>query len=217
MTHQTSGSRGFFEGARLLWRRPDHRSLTLLLALMSVSWGAWMTLIIPYALSADFLDIGTSGVGYVITAMGCGSLLGAAGYRHLRARLGDNGTRVLDPLATVIFVLVPALGLGLVPVFASAFLAGIGGVTWAISIAAHQQSTLPAGSLGRSIAAYRWVGWTGFFLGASLSGLVADIIGLQLAFLFFALPAMVALIGTYQDFRTSAHQTTPRFEATGPE
>ena len=188
------GLSGFFEGARLLWHSKDQRLFTLLLALMSVSWGAWMTLIVPYALSERFLNIGASGIGYVMTAMGCGSLLGAFGYRWLRTRLGDSGTRLLDPVATLGFVLVPAVGLGLWPVLASALLAGIGGVTWAISITAHQQSVNPANSLGRVVAAYRWIGWTGFFIGASLSGLVAGLTGLQVAFLLFASPALAALL-----------------------
>ncbi|WP_422378191.1 MFS transporter [Roseibium sp.] len=188
------GFAGFLEGAHLLWASPDQRRLTLLLALMSVSWGAWMTLIVPYALSESFLNIGTAGIGYVMTAMGCGSLLGAACYRWLRSRLGDGRTRLLDPVATLIFVLVPAAGLGLWPVLATAFFAGIGGVTWAISIATYQQSTIPAGSLGRVVAAYRWIGWSGFFIGASLSGFIANVIGLQLAFLVFAAPAMAALL-----------------------
>jgi MFS family permease len=73
-------------------------------------------------------------------------------------------------------------------------LAGVGGVTWAISVSAYQQSTIPPSLLGRSVAAYRWLGWTGFFLGSVLGGATATLFGLQLAFALFTLPAIIALV-----------------------
>ncbi|MES0881260.1 MFS transporter [Roseibium sp. SCP14] len=188
------GVQGFFDGARFLLRSPVHRRITMLLMAMSVSWGAWMTLIIPYALSEAHLNIGVPGIGYVMTAMGCGSLIGAIFYQPLRTRLGDFKVRALDPIATLIFIIVPAVGFGLEAVLLSALVAGVGGVTWSISIAAFQQETVPPALLGRTVAAYRWIGWTGFFAGSSVSGLCADISGLQTAFFLFAAPAVLALV-----------------------
>ncbi|MFS8184664.1 MFS transporter [Pseudovibrio denitrificans] len=188
------GFRGFFDGAKLLWKRRDLRAFTVLVTLMATSWGAWFTLIVPFALQPEQLDLGASGVGYLVTAVGCGSLLGAFGYQRIRSKLGDTGTRAIDVITTLLFVLVPALGLGLTSVLLSAVLAGIGGVTWMISIAAYQQQTISGEALGRTVAAYRWMGWSGFFAGASFSGLCAEMLGLQSAFLLFALPAVAAVI-----------------------
>ena len=187
-----TGLKGFFGGLLILSRQGTHRRFTILLTAMAVSWGAWMTLIVPYALSPDHLNLDARGVGKVMTALGCGSLTGAVSYSYLKRRLGKRGTLAIDPLASAAFLIVPALGLGLIPVFASAFLAGVGGVTWAIFVSAYQQATIPPVMLGRSVAAYRWIGWTGFFAGSALAGIVADTYGLRMAFMIFALPAVAA-------------------------
>lgn len=194
VNNEGTGFKEFFGGVRLLARERTHRGFTLLLTAMSVSWGAWMTLIVPYTLTSNYLGLEATGVGQVMTALGCGALIGAMGYRHITQIFGDRGTLALDPLATTGFLATPALGLGIFPVFASALLAGIGGVTWAISVSAYQQSTIPPALLGRTVAAYRWIGWTGFFLGSTLGGGLADILGLRVAFLLFMLPAATALI-----------------------
>lgn len=187
-----TGLAGFWQGLLVLVRQGTHPRFTLLLTAMTVSWGAWMTLIVPYTLSPNHLGLDAGGVGQVMTALGCGSLCGAIGYRHLKRSLGERGILAIDPLGSAVFLIVPAIGWGLIPVFASAFLAGVGGVTWAIYVSAYQQTTIPPATLGRAVAAYRWIGWTGFFAGSLLGGLVADAFGLRLAFLVFALPAVAA-------------------------
>ncbi|MEM9633570.1 MAG: MFS transporter [Pseudomonadota bacterium] len=203
------GLQGFFDGARFLLRSPAHRWITMLLMAMSITWGAWMTLIISYALSEEHLNIGVAGIGYVMTAMGCGSLAGAFFYQSLRAWLRDSKIRALDPIATLVFIMVPALGFGLEAVLLSAVVAGVGGVTWSISIAAFQQETVPPTLLGRTVAAYRWIGWTGYFAGSSVSGLCADIFGLQTAFSLFAVPALFALIAYFLAGITTAPSQDP--------
>ena len=192
-----TGFRGFFGGLLILSRERPHRRFTILLTAMTVSWGAWMTLIVPYTLSSDHLGLDARGVGQVMTALGCGSLIGAVGYQYLKHSLGKRGTLAIDPLASAGFLIVPALGLGLTPVFASAFLAGVGGATWAIFVSACQQTTIPPVMLGRSVAAYRWIGWTGFFAGSTLAGVIADTFGLRLALMLFALPAVAASVIFY--------------------
>lgn len=195
--YETNGAKAkaqdFFAGLHLLARETPHRRFTVLLTLMTLSWGAWMTLIVPYSLSVDHLNLGASGVGQIMMALGCGSVVGAMGYQRIKQHLGARGTLAIDLIASTVFLLVPGLSFGLLPVIGSAFMAGVGGVTWAIFVSAQQQATIPGKTLGRAVAAYRWIGWTGFFFGSTLSGAAADAFGLNIAFFLFALPSLMGI------------------------
>lgn len=195
---QTVGLRGFFDGWRFLAGNAAHRGITVLLVAMSLSWGAWMTLIVTFTLSPDHLAAAPSTVGTVMSALGFGSLAGALLYGRVRKALGPRRTLLIDVVGTILFLAAPALGAPAWLVFATAFAAGFGGVTWAITIAAFQQADVPGQYLGRVVATYRWIGWSAFFLGASLSGSLAEVASLETAFAVFALPTMAGLIAFSQ-------------------
>ena len=109
------------------------------------------------------------------------------------------GTRVpcwrsMSP-ARILFHAIPASGLGHVPVAFSAFLAGIGGVVWVISVSAYQQAAVPGPTLGCAVASYRWIGWSAFFAGSIIAGPLADHLGFTGAFAVFASLNIVILVG----------------------
>ncbi|WP_119272262.1 MFS transporter [Taklimakanibacter deserti] len=194
---QTSAALRFSDltsGLVFLARTPVFPGLTLVLAVMSIAWGGWFVLIVSYVISDTGLGLNATAYGSVVTMLGLGSLTGAFAYGFLQRTLGTRPVLMLDVLGTILFHAVPASGLGFIPSAAAAYLAGIGGVTWVISVSAYQQATVPGAMLGRLVASYRWIGWSAFFTGSVIAGPLADNLGFSGAFTTFALLNVVLLI-----------------------
>jgi MFS family permease len=181
-------------GLRLLAQAPILRGLTLVLAVMSIAWGGWFVLIVSYVISGQGLALSATAYGLVITMLGCGSLIGAFAYATVHRAIGTRLVLALDVVGTILFHAFPATGLGYGAVAVSAFLAGIGGVFWVISVSAYQQAAVPSAMLGRVVASYRWIGWSAFFLGSLIAGPLADMLGFLSAFTVFAALNIVMLI-----------------------
>lgn len=72
---QTSGSRGVFDGVRLMYSRPDLRGLFLLAAIP-------MFFVFPYigflnVFARDIFQIGAQGLGVLMAVSGCGAVVGS--------------------------------------------------------------------------------------------------------------------------------------------
>lgn len=182
-------------GLVFLARTPVFPGLTLVLAVTSIAWGGWFVLIVSYVISPQGLGLDATAYGAVVTMLGLGSLIGAFAYGILQRTLGTRLMLLLDVLGTIAFHAVPAFGLGFVPSAAAAYLAGIGGVTWVISVSAYQQAAVPPAMLGRLVASYRWIGWSAFFAGSVIAGPLADTMGFSGAFSAFALLNAAMLAG----------------------
>ena len=182
-------------GLTLLMKAPVLRGLTLVLTVMSIAWGGWYVLIVSYVISAEGLGLSATAYGVVITMLGCGSLAGALAYGALHRTIGTRAVLALDVVGTILFHAIPASGLGYVAVAISAFLAGIGGVVWVISVSAYQQAAVAGPMLGRAVASYRWIGWSAFFAGSIIAGPLADHLGFAGAFAVFAALNVAMLIG----------------------
>jgi MFS family permease len=182
-------------GLVFLIRTPVFPGLTFVLAVMSLAWGGWFVLIVSYVISSSGLALNATAYGLIVTMLGLGSLTGAFAYGFLQRTLGTRLTLSLDVLGTILFHAVPAAGLGFIPSAAAAYLAGIGGVTWVISVSAYQQAAVPTALLGRLVASYRWIGWSAFFAGSVIAGPLADGLGFSGAFAIFALLNVAMLMG----------------------
>jgi MFS family permease len=183
-------------GLVFLIKAPVFPGLTLVLAVMSIAWGGWFVLIVSYVISEAGLGLNATAYGAVITMLGLGSLTGAFAYGFLQKTLGTRRTLALDVLGTILFHAIPATGLGFMPTAAAAYLAGIGGVAWVISVSAYQQAAVPGAMLGRLVASYRWIGWSAFFSGSVIAGPLADRLGFGGAFTLFA-ALNVALLAVF--------------------
>jgi MFS family permease len=182
-------------GLAFLMRTPVFPGLTLVLAVMSIAWGGWFVLIVSYVISGSGLGLNATAYGTVVTMLGLGSLSGAFAYGFLQRTLGTRLVLTLDVIGTIAFHAVPATGAGFMATAAAAYLAGIGGVTWVISVSAYQQAAVPGAMLGRLVASYRWIGWSAFFAGSVIAGPLADRLGFSGAFALFALLNVAMLIG----------------------
>jgi MFS family permease len=180
-----------FAGLRRIGRDRTLLGLTVLVTGMSGCWSAWMSLVVSYAVSPDALGLPASLLGGIMACLGVGSLIGAVAVEPLRRALGDRSALFLDLAGTVLLLAVPALGGGVVAVCAAAVAAGFGSVVWTVTVASHLQIAVPRVLLGRTVAAYRWVGWTAFPVGSGVAGAIAEAVSLQAAFAVFALGAAV--------------------------
>ncbi|MFV2011218.1 MULTISPECIES: hypothetical protein [unclassified Micromonospora] len=130
---------------------------------------------------ATDLDLSTSGIGSVLSAMACGGFVGALLAGRLIARIGPGPAIWLAPLCTApAAALLPATATG-VPrwlTVAGLALLSFGGVVRLIAQAGLQQRVTPDRLLGRmSGATVRFVQWGSMPVAALLGGALGGLFG----------------------------------------
>ncbi|WBB59183.1 MFS transporter [Streptomyces sp. WMMC500] len=179
------------EGLRYLWRHRLLRSLSLILTVLSGTWGAWLALIPLYATRDMGLTPGEYGA--LLSALGIGGLLGAATVTWLGRLLGRRRVMLADLVGTAAMAAVPALTADARAVAAAAFLGGLGGTLWTVNSRTVIQRAVPDAMLGRFSSANRMFAWGAMPLGAGLVGLLAELAGPRAAFGFFAVASALTV------------------------
>ncbi|WP_407565088.1 MFS transporter [Streptomyces sp. 184] len=179
------------EGLRYLWRHRLLRSLSLILTVLSGTWGAWLALIPLYATRDMGLTPGEYGV--LLSALGIGGLLGAVTVTWLNRLLGRRRVMLADLFGTAAMAAVPALTADARAVAAAAFLGGLGGTLWTVNSRTVVQRAVPDAMLGRFSSANRMFAWGAMPLGAGLVGLLAELAGPRAAFGFFAVASALTV------------------------
>ncbi|GAA2118862.1 MFS transporter [Streptomyces synnematoformans] len=179
------------EGLRYLWRHRLLRSLSLILTVLSGTWGAWLALIPLYATRDMGLTPGEYGA--LLSALGIGGLLGAVTVTRLGRLLGRRRVMLADLFGTAAMAAVPALTADARAVAAAAFLGGLGGTLWTVNSRTVIQRAVPDAMLGRFSSANRMFAWGAMPLGAGLVGLLAELAGPRAAFGFFAVASVLTV------------------------
>lgn len=179
------------EGLRYLWRHRLLRSLSLILTVLSGTWGAWLALIPLYATRDMGLTPGEYGA--LLSALGVGGLLGAVTVTRLNRLLGRRHVMLADLFGTAAMAAVPALTADARAVAAAAFLGGLGGTLWTVNSRTVIQRAVPDAMLGRFSSANRMFAWGAMPLGAGLVGLLAELAGPRAAFGFFAVASALTV------------------------
>lgn len=179
------------EGLRYLWRHRLLRSLSLILTVLSGTWGAWLALIPLYATRDMGLTPGAYGV--LLSALGIGGLLAAVAVTRLNRLLGRRRVMLADLFGTAAMAAVPALTADARAVAAAAFLGGLGGTLWTVNSRTVIQRAVPDAMLGRFSSANRMFAWGAMPLGAGLAGLLAELDGARAAFGFFAVASALTV------------------------
>ncbi|GHC81551.1 MFS transporter [Nocardiopsis terrae] len=180
------------EGLLYLWRQPMLRGTALLLTVLCACWGAWLALMPLVA--TDLLDLSAGEYGALMSALGAGGLVGALTVGWVNRLLGRRWAMFADLLGTAAMMAAPALSSNVWVVGAAAFLGGMGGTLWTVNTRTISQRIVPTAVLGRFSAAFRLFGWGAMPLGAVLVGAVAELAGVRVAFGFFALAALLAVV-----------------------
>ncbi|MEU9452950.1 MFS transporter [Streptomyces sp. NPDC048277] len=126
------------------------------------------------------LGLSPSGIGLVLSGMGCGALLGALLAARVSRRLGQGTVIWLAPLVTCpLTALLPMARPGWSTDVAALGLAALslGGVVRVVAQSSLQQALTPDRLLGRTSATARFVSWGGIPLGGLLGGASGSVFG----------------------------------------
>ncbi|WP_394356504.1 MFS transporter [Spiractinospora alimapuensis] len=180
------------EGVAYLWRNRLLRGLALMLTVLSGCWGAWLALMPLFATAV--MDLSPQEYGVLMSALGAGGIVGALSVRWVNRFLGRRWAMFADLLGTVAMMAAPALTTNMVIVSTAAFLGGMGGTLWTVNVRTISQRVVPREMLGRYNAAARLFSWGAMPIGAALVGVLAEFVGIPLAFAFFALAATTTVV-----------------------
>ncbi|WP_329418007.1 MFS transporter (plasmid) [Streptomyces sp. NBC_00704] len=179
-------------GLRYLWQHTLLRTMSLILTVLCACWGAWLALMPLYA--TDVMQLSPRQYGTLLSALGIGGLTGALAVTRVNRTLGRRWVMFADLVGTFAMMAVPALTTDLWAVAGAAFVGGMGGTLWTVNARTIGQRLVPDSLLGRYTAVSRLFSWGAMPIGAGAMGLLAEWIGLRLAFLVFAAFVAVAVV-----------------------
>lgn len=176
-------------GLRYLWRHVLLRTMALILTVLCACWGAWLALMPLYA--TDVIGVSSAEYGAILSALGIGGLVGALAVSWGNRLFGRRRVMFADLISTFAMMAVPALTTDVRAIAAAAFVGGMGGTLWTVNSRTIGQHLVPDSMLGRYNAVSRLFSWGAMPIGAGVMGLLAEWLGIRLAFAAFA--ASVAL------------------------
>ncbi|MEV4502194.1 MFS transporter [Streptomyces klenkii] len=179
-------------GLRYLWRNVLLRTMALILTVLCACWGAWLALMPLFA--TDVMDVTPREYGAILSALGIGGLVGALTVTRVNRLFGRRWVMFADLVGTFAMMAVPALTTSVWAVAAAAFAGGMGGTLWTVNSRTIAQHLVPDGMLGRYNAVSRLFSWGAMPIGAGLMGLLAEWLGLRLAFAVFAASVAVTVL-----------------------
>ncbi|MFB8238734.1 MFS transporter [Kitasatospora purpeofusca] len=143
--------------------------------LFLAAYQAMLLVLLPREMGLD-----STGIGFVLSGMGCGALVGALCAGRLSVRFGPGPVSWLAPLVTCPpAVLMPLAHPGWTVPTAAAGLAtlSLGGVVRVVAQSSVQQALTPVGMLGRMSATTRFLSGCGLPLGGILGGAAGAALG----------------------------------------
>ncbi|KIF79553.1 transporter [Streptomyces sp. 150FB] len=179
-------------GLRYLWRNLLLRTMALILTVLCACWGAWLALMPLFA--TDVMHLDSRQYGTVLSALGIGGLVGALVVTRINRFFGRRWVMFADLIGTFAMMAVPAVTTSLWAVTAAAFAGGMGGTLWAVNSRTMGQHIVRGGMLGRYNAVSRLFSWGAMPIGAGVMGLLAEWVGLRLAFAVFAVSVAVTIL-----------------------
>ncbi len=196
------------EGLAHLWRQPMLRGMALLLTVLCACWGAWLALMPLVA--TDLLDLSAAEYGALMSALGAGGIVGALTVGWVNRLLGRRWAMFADLLGTAAMMAAPVLSSNVWVVGAAAFLGGMGGTLWTVNTRTITQRMVPGAMLGRFSSVFRLFGWGAMPLGAALVGVLAEVVGVRVAFGVFAVAVLLAVVPFLRVVTPAALAAVPR-------
>lgn len=199
------------EGVRWLWHHPAVRTLTLIIVIFNVTFGAAWSVLVLYSL--ERLDMGEIGFGLLTSAMAAGGVLGTLsfGWLERRVSLGNiiRAGLVIETLTHLALALTTTPWVALV-VF---FVFGAHAFIWGTVSTSVRQRAVPAAVQGRVASVYLMGVTGGMVVGSLLGGLIADRWGLAAPFWFAFVGSAVFLVLVWGQLLHIAHADDEAREA----
>ncbi|MEV0616325.1 MFS transporter [Nonomuraea sp. NPDC050404] len=166
------------QGLRLVLRGPATRALLATNAVYLLANAALTALLIPFGVATFG---GTTGVGYLLSALGLGFVVGAPVSRRLVDRFAPRPT-IATAQALVGGAFLLMFNATSLPVaMTAAFLLGLPGVTVLVAVLTHVQRAAPGEYLGRVTAAFLTVEAAANLIGALAGPALSELAGLPVA------------------------------------
>ncbi len=170
---------GYLGSYRMLARRPILLFSASVLALPELASGATVVWIVPYAEAHQYLNMGSSGVGYLYTALGVGAVLGGVAAAFL-----GSSIRLDYLLAASVFIGGIALAFfGLVTIAIPALIAFlVVGLVETVETAVQEtllQQSVPETMIGRASGTLDSFLFNMMIVGNVVSGLLAATLGVR--------------------------------------
>lgn len=198
-------------GIGVVWRNPPVRTLTGVLGLQFVLVGALDMFYVVLAISV--LGMGESGTGYLNSAFGAGSLLGAALATALVARRRLAPTLMLAIVTACLALLVLAVKPTVAAAFLMLGLAGVGRMTFDVTGRILLQRAAPAAILAQVFALLESLMNAGLAIGTLFVPVLLEVSGAQSALVGVAALLLLAVALTARQlWAIDAAATVPQVE-----
>jgi MFS family permease len=195
------------DGLRWIWGNAPVRTLTLVILIFNVTWGAPWGVLVYWA--QERVGLGDVGFGLLTTASAVGGIVSVLGYGWLEARVPL--ARLMKACLALEVLTHAALALTTVPWVAMVVMVVFGGYAfvWGSLSSAVRQRATPNEYQGRVGSVY-WLGLiVGLLVGQFLGGLIADRFGAAAPFWFAFAGAGLTLAVVWRQLDHIAHAEAP--------
>lgn len=200
---QTHLRRDIGDGIRWLVGHAGVRTLTLVILLFNVTWGAAWSILVLWALNR--LNAGEVGYGLLTTATAVGGLVATIGYdwleRRFRASTLMKACLIAEVLTHLALALTTTLWLALVIMFVF----GLYAFVWGSLGSALRQRAVPDELQGRVGSVYVLGIYVGLIVGQGLGGFIATHWGLAAPFWFAFAGSALTLVLLWRQLDLVVH------------
>ena len=170
------------EGLRFLWRHRLLWTITGMAAVINACWSAWGALLVLYAVAPGPMGLSPFSYGLVLTAGGCGGLVGTFSAAVIQRRAGRRWAIGINIAVNAAMFATTALTANPWLIAPAIVIGDFGGPIWGIAVLSLQARAAPDHLRGRVISAYRFVSFGAMSLGAALGGAAAEVVGIRTVF-----------------------------------
>ena len=190
-------------GEGLRWLRGHRllRTLAIELGIMNLCTQLGFAILVLFA--RQKLHVGTRTFGFLLAGFAVGGLLGGMLGARLSKRLGPGAALRMSMIATGGSMLLIGLQSNWLVVVALSVITGTFEVIWNVITVSLRQQVIPDHLFGRVNSAYRFLGWGGMPIGATLGGLIANAFGLRAPFIIAGVVCLVAVLPAFRIVTTA--------------
>jgi MFS family permease len=178
------------EGLRWLWRHGPIRSFAIGAAVLNVAITAGEAVLVLYA--QEVVDVSGVGFGLLLAATAAGYTAGAAAAPRIVVRIPRRTVVLLAVAGVAVSLAVVTVG-RLAPTLLALGASGVAAGLWDVIAVSYRQAVVPDRLIGRIMAAYRFIAYGAFPIGALAGGAIAGTFGLRAPFAFGAALTLVLI------------------------
>ena len=179
------------EGIKWLWGHPRVRTLTILIFLFNITFGAAFSVLV--ILATERLGLDELGYGLLVASAAVGGVLGAAAFGWTERRIGVVSIMRLGLIVETMTHLVLANTTRQAVAFGTLVLFGAHAAMWGTLSTSIRQAAVPIEYQGRVSSVYQLALQGGLVIGAGLGALIAGALGITSVYWFGFIGSAVIL------------------------